>query len=496
MKIKYIATGMAALLFALTSCDDTTNTIGSSLIDYEDRLDVKADTFDVSSKTVLAGSVLSRNINGYLGRVKDPETGTYVKGDVMIQLHMLNSYSLNDESYIVSRDKDNKIIADSCEIRLMYSSFIGDSLAQMKMTAYELNKPMEENVTYYSDFDPIGEGYVTSNCFSQNRTYTLADHTQTDNIRYSSSPRYIRLMLNNEYTDKNDASIKYNNFGTYLLRKYYENPANFKDSYKFLHNVTPGFFFKITNGVGSMAKINAIQVFIYFRTNTDGTENKVSTSFVSTEEVLQTTTFTNDENALKELADDNSCTYLKTPAGLFTELTLPIEDETIEVNGVAKYVQGIMTGHENDSINTAKIEIFRKNNQTLTDYSLPIPQTLLIIPVDDVKNFFENSLIADYSTTYLATYSSSRNSYIFNNVAGLINTLIKRKKDGTATDENWNKVLVIPVTTEYSTVSSSTTQMLSKVSHDISLTSTRLMKGTVTDSPIKISIIYGKFYGR
>jgi hypothetical protein len=71
--------------------------------------------------------------------------------------------------------------------------------------------------------------------------------------------------------------------------------------------------------------------------------------------------------------------------------------------------------------------------------------------------------------------------------------MIKKKKEGTIS-ENWNKVVLVPVTTEYSkTSSSSSVSVLSKVMHDMSLTSTRLMKGTDTDSPIKLSIIYGKF---
>jgi hypothetical protein len=32
--------------------------------------------------------------------------------------------------------------------------------------------------------------------------------------------------------------------------------------------------------------------------------------------------------------------------------------------------------------------------------------------------------------------------------------------------------------------------------HNMSLTSTRLLKGTDFNSPIKMSVIYGKFYGR
>ena len=57
----------------MTACDDTTDTIGASLTDNMDNLKISTDSFRVSSRSVLADSVLSKNATGYLGRVKDPE---------------------------------------------------------------------------------------------------------------------------------------------------------------------------------------------------------------------------------------------------------------------------------------------------------------------------------------------------------------------------------------------------------------------------------------
>ena len=56
----------------------------------------------------------------------------------MSQFHVLSNYELPAKDSIMSRDANNEIIADSCDIRLYYSTYYGDSLSQMKMTAYEL----------------------------------------------------------------------------------------------------------------------------------------------------------------------------------------------------------------------------------------------------------------------------------------------------------------------------------------------------------------------
>ena len=52
--------------------------------------------------------------------------------------------------------------------------------------------------------------------------------------------------------------------------------------------------------------------------------------------------------------------------------------------------------------------------------------------------------------------------------------------------------MIIPVTTTYN--KTSTAQELTKVSHDMSLTSTKLIGGSANPyEPIKISVVYAKF---
>ena len=143
----------AAALFA--SCDDTTNDIGTSLLHDMDNLSVTTDSFIVASRSIAADSVYSRSTTGYLCEIKDPETNTYVTGNFMTQFHMLENYSelFPKADSIISRI-DGQIVADSCELRLFYTNFYGDSLATMKLTVHEMAKPMLENQIYYSSFDP------------------------------------------------------------------------------------------------------------------------------------------------------------------------------------------------------------------------------------------------------------------------------------------------------------------------------------------------------
>lgn len=508
MKVKFL-TVVAFFALVFSACDDTTDTIGNSLTDGMDRLDISTGIFPVQTSSYKSGAVLSRNTVGYLGKIRDNETGAYVTGDFMAQFGTLEDYALLPYDSICSVEitKDEygnekkEIIADSCFINLFYDDFWGDSLATMKLTAYEMGKPMEEGVKYYSDFNPMKEGYVRSsgeNGLNAGKVYTLTDLTVNDDIRESDSyTSNIRINLNKPYTDKDGKT--YNNYGTYILRKFYEKPDNFRNSYNFIHNVCPGFFFKLDDGLGSIAYINLSRLTICFRNRVRYTEKdeetkeevvKVketvsSTSFLGTEEVLQTTNITNDNNTIDRLVEDESCTYLKTPAGIFTEMTLPVDD--------------IMRNHENDTINIAKVTLTRYNNNSKgSDYQLAAPKTLLMIPLDSIDTFFDKEKVMDNRTSFITSEDASGNKYTFNNISGMITYMAGVKKEQMSKNPNWvnehpgwNKVVVIPVTV----TQSSTTSQVVKIVHDMSITSARLVKGIGDDedNPVQISVIYSKF---
>lgn len=480
--MKTIIYTVIAIMSCITiaSCDDTTDSIGNSLTDNMDMLKVTTDTFNVATRSIVADSVLSRSTTGYLGKIRDIETGNYITGDFMAQFSTLENYKLPEKDSIVSL-QDGEVIADSCSIRLFYTDYYGDSLATMNITAYEMNEPMKEGVKYYSNFDPIAEGLIRNDGMKVNKTYTLTDLSISDEDRAdeSSYTPNIKINLNKPYTDK--SGVTYNNYGTYIMRMYYEDSDRFKNSYNFIHEVCPGFYFKTNDGIGSMAYITVSQLNIYFRYLNDSTYVG-TTSFSATEEVLQTTNISNDKQNIADLANDNTCTYLKTPAGIFTEITLPVDE--------------ITENHSNDTINTAKISLTRINNNTHDEYSLSAPSTLLMIPKDSLYTFFENGDNVDYKKSFIATYSSSTNQYTFNNISGMITYMADIKKKGLAENSNWlnehpdwNRVVVIPVS-----VTTNSSSQIVKIVHDMSLTSTKLVGGSENPyEPIKINVIYSKF---
>lgn len=482
-----ILTLFAVLSLILISCDETTENIGVSLTDNVDHLEVASSFFNVTSRSVAVDSVVSRNTTGYLGRIRDPETGAYITGDFMTQFNMLEGYSLESKDSIASRDENGEIIADSCEIRLFYTSYYGDSLATMKMTVLEMDRPMTEGVVYYSDFDPEENGYIREGGLHKSHTYSLVNTSELEEKnreKTSSEDSYINnicIRLNDPYTDRN--GVTYNNFGSYLLRTYYDHPEYFKNADQFIRNVLPGFYFKMIGGLGSMAYVSVPQLNVYYRLYKNGVATSHTTLFNGTEEILQTTKVTNDPEIINQLVNDGSCTYIKGPAGIFTEITMPVDE--------------IMAGHDNDTINTAKLVLHRMNNTIHNDYVLPAPKTLLMLEADSVASFFEKGKVANYKNSFLTSYSSSLNTYSFSNIGAMISHMYASKKTGLQSDPdwivhhpNWNKVLIMPVKSNYVTMGNMT--ILTSVTNDMSLSSARLVGG-YDQQQIQMSVIYSKF---
>ena len=499
MKLR-LFTAIAFIAMAMISCTEDTDTIGSSITNDTDRLLFSTGVYNATSRSILADSVYSHNSDCYFGMVKDPETNTYVKSDIMAQFNMIEGFKLPSEDKMLSKI-DGEVVADSCCISLFvkYSKSYGDTLNAMKMRVSELNAPIDDKYTHYSNFDLKKNGYIRNDGLKINKMFTVRDLKLSDgnlyslqhNIPYqgtsSDSGYYDRILIpmNVPYTAKDGRT--YNNYGTYVMRTYYEHPEYFTNSYRFVHNVCPGFNFEITDGLGVMANIMEIdiQMFYNFITPTDTTAY-TSVYLSSTPEVLQTAHIVNDRKALEDLVNDNSCTYLKSPAGIFTEVTLPVDE--------------ISQAHANDSLLSVSVSFSRQNSNVETSNPISTPSSILMVHKDSLYSFFENKTMYDYKSSFYAALSST-NNYSFNSIGNIITLMARQKAEGLKSDPDWvakhpdwNKVVLVPVSTtvKYSSdYYGNTTSTVSAVGNQLGLSSTKLVGGP--NSPIEVKVIYAKF---
>ena len=482
MMRKLLMAGIAILTIAISSCDEDTNTMGYSLTSDADRFSLIPDTFQIdSTKSIKADSVLARSSYSYLGRIKDPETGAYITSDFTTQFTVLEkekNYIFAPKKDITSLDTDGEPVATSCNLIVIINSYLGDSLTAMKLMVEELDKPIEENKLYYSNFDPEANDYIRNDGLKQAKMYSMVDLTLSDSARAARLNKnyysYINIPLNKQYKAK-DGTV-YKNYGTYLMRTYYQHPEYFKNSISFIKNVCPGFYFKTVDGQGVMAEVLNVQMEVKFKYKSNDKEYEGSKIFYGTEEVMQTTHIANEKGKIDSLVNVKNCTYLKTPAGIFTEVTLPVEQ--------------IKKGHINDSILSAKITFQRMTDlNKKTDELLSDATQLLMIERDSLYSFFEKNNVTNNRTSFLAVFNATLNTYAYNNISSLINHMWSIRSKGS---KNWNKVVLVPVKTSTVSTSSYTSATVTGINNEMGITSTRLVGGIKNPDNPTISIIYNQ----
>ena len=487
--MQYIKNGIIGLL-ALTimaSCDDNTSNLG--IYSEADGITNSTGIYQLTTRSVKMDSVVANSTISYIGNITDPETGADITADFAAQFYTFENYEFPAKELMIGDSagiaRRGIVQCDSCEVRLYFDNYYGDSDNPMKLEVYELSsdadKILSEDSVYYTDvnltkFLPAGAKPIASRIFTP-RDYNMSGTTLSSST-YDSN---IRVML--------PVSV-----GQKIMDAYFKAPSNFKDSYHFIRNVFPGLYFKTTNGHGTMLSVYVGTLNLYYRYGDVLYEDTVYnglTRFAATPEVIQSTHFTNED--VDSLMADSNCTYLKTPAGICTEMTLPVDEI-------------FSNQHATDSISLASVTLTRYNKPQ-DGYQLGTPSELLMVRKKEKHSFFINHQVADNRTSYTTTFESTYNTYTFSNICRLISYCKhekmeelrkindERKENGLSdmTEEewmtanpDWNKVMLIPVVTS---TNSSGAQV--SVTHDLNLNSIRLVGGT---TKINMQVVYSKFY--
>ena len=456
-------------IVTFTACDDNTDMLGSSIIPAGDKIKVDTITVYAKSRSLLAhDSILANTNKVYLGKHTDPETGAVFTSDFIAQFNCVEDYGFPAGGVV--GDSAYKI-----ELKLFYNSYFGDSLNIMKCEVFELDRTLEEGVPYYTNIDPE-EFYDEEKGPIAEKSYCAVDYSVHDTIRYDDNyTPNITIALPSE-------------LGKRFIQKYYETDANgdsigkqyFANSANFINNILKGFYVRTTQGDGTVIYVSMARINVHFQQwvkSSSGKLDSLSTSiatFSSTKEVLQVNKFNNGD--IKQLVEDNSCTYLKTPAGIFTEVELPV-DEIAE---------------KTDTLNLAKITFTRYNQTSNYQHKYSIPSVLLMVRKCDMYNFFLLNKTYDNITSYYTTFNSTYNQYTFNNISRLLNYCRAERDNGVASDPDWesknpdwNKVVLIPVAT-----TKDSNGNIVGITHDLKMNSVRLRGG---DDKIAIKIVTSSF---
>ena len=463
MKLKYLYVGLLAAL--IYSCDDATTGIGDSTIAAGDSIPAGAAVYDVYTRSILADSVYARTSTAYLGKYTDSQFGEF-SADFIAQFNCTDNYEFPETVQEIT----------GIQMRMYYDKFFGDESNAMRMQIDTLDKVIPEKglSTFYTSVDPTQ--YYDENSKPIARKAFAATGASVNDTTIVNYDSWGNPTSTSYYWQ--DVKLP-TSLGKYMYDKYKEDKNNYKNAENFIKNVLKGFYVHCTHGDGTILYFNDMQLRLNFKYLIESKSGKVdslvngSATFAATKEVIQANRFQNSDR-LKELIEEKDYTYLKTPAGIFTEVTLPIEE--------------IHEMHMRDTLNAASITFTRYNEKSDKKYPMGIPQTLLMVRKCDMHHFFEKNKTFDGLTSFIAEYvgsSETANTYSFPNISSLITLCINEKKQG-KNEADWNKVVLIPVKTE--TDSNGT---IIGLKSNLDMESACLMGGE--NHPLKMQILYTTF---
>ena len=112
---------------------------------------------------------------------------------------------------------------------------------------------------------------------------------------------------------------------------------------------------------------------------------------------------------------------MKSPAGIFTQATLPINKIYEELS--------------HDTINAVKLTFNSYNQPDNGKFSMKAPTYVLLLREKERQSFFEENKLTDNITSYLAVHNAiisnkpTTNQYVFTNLTRLINACVNEKQE-------------------------------------------------------------------
>ncbi|WP_291530601.1 DUF4270 domain-containing protein [Bacteroides sp. UBA939] len=514
MKVKYLGTLLLSAVLTFFGCDDNTGTLGTGMLPGSDSVSVHTTLFDVTTRSIVADAVYAKTSTGYIGRFTDPDFG-YYESSFLTELNCIDDFKF-PEKY----DFDSKtgVLTDDtvAGVRLIiyYSTWFGDSLNACRMSAYQLDKKLERN--RYTNIDPT-EFYnkYDPNALLGRKAYSAYDTSIPDSVRFG-----VDSYGNKIYSPHVAITLDKEKFGNRLLKLSKEHPEYFKNSDAFIEHVLKGVYIKSDYGDGTILYADQVdlqmQYEFYVLNDTTGLPNMVAdenditktvyqtgflwrTEFSSTKEVIQANQFLNSEK-IKELAQEEGHTYIKSPAGIFTEATLPYD--------------AIYKELPRDTLNAVKLTFTNYNQESKFKFSMSAPSYVLLLRKQDFKSFFEGNKLPDNVTSYAVSHNNvATNQYTFNNIARLVDACLNEKQAARMkakeaagsswneaewenkwnTDEetkDWDKVLLVPVAITYDSNTQQPT--MTGVLNDLKPGYAKLKGGPQGDA-LKLEVTYTSF---
>jgi len=479
MNLKATVCSLLAVLF-LISCDNETSSLGGTLTPQGDVMFVSNDSCFAQSRTIKAAdSLLIMTSMCNLGRFTEQNSGATFQSGYMTQLNCMENFTIADSVYGIGDHVFPQWFIDEvgdqkpyyANLVIYYSGYFGDPANPIRIEVFPLDKMLDTETRYYPNLDPSE--------FCDTQAKPMASVTVSGwNLQDSDSLRSLSGYRPSITVPLPDSVAKT------ILEAYFDPQKRhyFTDAASFMENLCKGFYVRCSQGDGTMFYIDRTILGVNFKyIGLDDDDEPILESriaeFQGNSEVLQLNCL--KWTGLEGELSDNSCTWIRSPFGIITEITLPIDDMRDD-----EYV-----------LNSAQLRLSTAVTPS-SQYKPSVPTTLLLIRKDKMQEFFSKNNLADKVESFVATYSSKYGTYTYENIAAMVEKIYGDRADwmeengasAAAYEQShpdWNKVVLIPVMANVNSLNSAISYKV-----DMYMRQVKLIGGS---TPIKIKTIRTKF---
>ncbi|WP_029904736.1 DUF4270 domain-containing protein [Prevotella sp. 10(H)] len=463
MKIKtFLILTFALFATIFIACDDDASSLGSSIQPGGDDIYAGGDTINLTAETFsFKDSVYAHTVYGLLGEYTDPIFGR-VKSDYLCQLS-------SAENLEFKNPENKEVTIDSVLLNIQSVSFTGDSVSPMGVSVYEVTEPLK--AFFFTSVNP--ERYCNMQEVLGQSVFTIQD--ALDTVISKIPIRVITTKLTNKLGERFYKEWVDSNGNTF------KNQSAFNEFFK-------GMYITTNFGSGSLIDVDYTGFDIHYSYRIRNVANTADSAVAAifrlpvNEKVIQMNHVKNEfpEN----LYLDKKHTYMNTPAGVYTQINIPLNE----------IVDAATKGAGKDpTINAANLSI-KGFTEEEEKSGMARPDYVLLINKDSLQNYFfnERDNMVNGRTTYAIQRNPQTNTYNFNNLASMINYYAKYYKDKGETNLPDLKYLVIPigVSKANTVINGYNVEYVNRVYNLMTPTSAILRTG---EKDIKMSIIYSKY---
>ena len=461
--IKIVFLLLVVLLISFSSCKNDVITAGSAVLETEDSIIVRADTFSLTSSLVHGEAITATPDSFLLGEL-DSKYG-HLHADLLTQLACPVGFSYPKDA-----------VLDSVCVFLYYRTWHGDKNAPLVIHAYAMdkgtfsyNEPLRSDtaISTYCSLDDSAQ--VLTNPV----VVTAADYR--DSTYSSSSEQYIPTIV-----------LKFND--TWAKKVF---AANDYSSQEAFNRQFGGVY--LTTEFGGSTLLNVMDVnmaiyyhFPYVRAGTDTIVERDMKGMYANREVRQLNRYVWQKGDLQALEQNTDTNFIISPAHIFTQLSFPMASMRKAITDAV--------GSKRPYVNRARLTLPVLNyysgtekDRTRDDWAQPATNMLLIRKNDLTRFFNEEITLSDSIAMYAVLQSATDTldvttySYVFD----LSTLMTKQLREN---QFNTLDMLLVPITV---TTNSSSTVI--GVSYNQSLTATEIYSAKHPDHHLELEVVYSGF---